>query len=100
LASFGGEPVPLCLEATGAYRLPLADLLVAQGLHIRVVHPAQIAAFAQSELNRAKTDQVEFMPVILYFFPAAGQSGVCAAMRQRIHLPSLSSNLASPSISP
>lgn len=56
LACFGTEPVHLCMEATGAYSLPLADALVTQGHHVSVVNPARIAAFAKSELSRAKTD--------------------------------------------
>lgn len=52
----------ICMEATGAYSLPLADFLVAQGYPVSVVNPAKIHAFAntlggtRSELSRAKTD--------------------------------------------
>jgi transposase len=59
LAGFGGEPAHLCMEATGAYSLPLADFLSAQGFHVSVVNPAQIAHFAKSELSRAKTDKAD-----------------------------------------
>lgn len=44
LAGFGPEAAHLCMEATGAYSLPLADFLAAQGHHVSVVNPARIAA--------------------------------------------------------
>jgi transposase len=59
LAGFGPEPAHLCMEATGAYSLPLADFLSAQGFFVSVVNPARIAAFAKSELSRAKTDKAD-----------------------------------------
>lgn len=66
LASFGTEPVHLCMEATGAYSLPLADSLVAQGHHVSVVNLARIAAFAKSELSRAKTDKADAKRIARY----------------------------------
>ena len=42
LAGFGDAPVHLCMEATGAYSLPLADFLSAQGFFVSVVNPARI----------------------------------------------------------
>lgn len=59
LAGFGPEPAHLCMEATGAYSLPLADVLAARGFHVSVVNPARIAGFAKSELSRAKTDKAD-----------------------------------------
>jgi hypothetical protein len=47
------------MEATGAYRLSLADFLSARGFHVSVVNPAQIAAFGNSELSRTKTDKAD-----------------------------------------
>ena len=40
LAGFGPEPAHLCMEATGAYSLPLAGFLAARGFHVSVVNPA------------------------------------------------------------
>jgi transposase len=54
LAGFGGEAPHLCMESTGACSLPLAEHLIGQGLHVSVVNPAKIAAFAKSEPSRAK----------------------------------------------
>lgn len=57
LTGFGDDTSPLiCMEATGAYSRPLAEYLVKPGFQVSVVNPAKIAAFAKSELSRAKTD--------------------------------------------
>ena len=49
-----GDIKPLiCMEATGAYSLPLADFLVNQGYAVSMVNPAKIHALAKSVLNRA-----------------------------------------------
>jgi transposase len=66
LAGFGPEAAHLCMEATGAYSLPLADFLVAQGFHVSVANPARIAAFAKSELSRAKTDKADAKLIARY----------------------------------
>jgi transposase len=66
LAGFGGAAPSICLEATGAYSLPLAEYLVAQGFQVSVVNPAKIAAFAKSELSRAKTDQADAKLIARY----------------------------------
>jgi transposase len=55
----GSTPIRVTLEATGAYSLPLAEFLANQGLWVSVVNPAQIKAFAKSELCRAKTDPAD-----------------------------------------
>jgi transposase len=47
------------MEATGAYHEALADRLVAEGVVVYVINPAQIAAFAKSELGRTKSDRVD-----------------------------------------
>lgn len=52
-------PVHACLEATGSYGNALALFLHQQGLRVSVVNPAQIKAFAHSELLRTKTDRVD-----------------------------------------
>lgn len=59
LSSYGPEPVHIAMEATGAYSLPLAEFLAARGYWVSVVNPAQIKAFAESELSRAKTDPAD-----------------------------------------
>jgi transposase len=59
LEGFGPDPAHLCMEATGAYSLPLADFLSAHGFHVSVVNPAQVAAFGKSGLSRTKTDKAD-----------------------------------------
>lgn len=53
------ERVHACLEATGAYSEPLATYLHEQGQVVSVINPAQIKAYAQSHLTRAKTDKAD-----------------------------------------
>ncbi|HJQ23471.1 MAG TPA: IS110 family transposase [Blastocatellia bacterium] len=48
-----------CLEATGPYGDELADFLYQAGHTVSVVNPARIKGFAQSELQRNKTDQLD-----------------------------------------
>lgn len=59
LIAFGGERPVVCMEATGAYSIPLAEFLAAQGWPVSVVNSARIHAFARSELSRAKTDKAD-----------------------------------------
>jgi len=59
LAGFGDEKPWICMEATGAYSIPLAEFLAGQGYRVSVVNPAKIHAFAKSELSRAKTDKAD-----------------------------------------
>ena len=66
LAGFSGAAPFICMEATGAYSLPLAEFLVAQGFRVSVVNPAKIAAFAKSELSRAKTDKADAKLIARY----------------------------------
>ena len=58
----------ICMEATGAYSLPLADFLVNQGYSVSLVNPAKIHAFAKSELSRAKTDKADAKLIARYAF--------------------------------
>jgi transposase len=51
--------VHICMEATGAYWEALASYLHSFEHHVSVVNPARIKAFAQSELLRTKTDEVD-----------------------------------------
>jgi transposase len=58
----------ICMEATGAYSLPLADFLVNQGHAVSLVNPAKIHAFGKSELSRAKTDKADAKLIARYAF--------------------------------
>lgn len=49
----------VCMEATGIYGEALSEYLFDTGLTVSVVNPARIKGFAQSELLRTKTDQVD-----------------------------------------
>lgn len=62
-----GDIKPLvCMEATGAYSLPLAEFLLDQGFTVSVVNPAKIHAFGKSELSRAKTDKADAKLIARY----------------------------------
>ena len=47
------------LEATGTYGEVLAEALITAGHAVSVVNPAQIKAFAQSQLSRIKTGYLQ-----------------------------------------
>lgn len=51
--------VRVCMEATGAYGLELAIWLVEQGYRTSVVNPRRVRSYAESELNRNKTDPAD-----------------------------------------
>jgi transposase len=51
--------VHICMEATGPYWESLASYLHGLEQRVSVVNPARIKAFAQSELLRTKTDEVD-----------------------------------------
>lgn len=62
-----GDPAPwVCLEATGAYSIPLAEFLVEQGYRVSVVNPAKIHAFAKSAFSRTKTDKADAKLIARY----------------------------------
>jgi transposase len=65
-ARFGDAQPWICMEATGAYSIPLAEFLVEQGYRVSVVNPAKIHAFAKSELSRAKTDKADAKLIARY----------------------------------
>lgn len=67
----GAAKVHACLEATGRYGEALAQALVEAGHTVSLVNPARVKGFAQSELNRTKTDKVD----------AALIARFCAALR-------------------
>jgi transposase len=48
-----------CMEATGIYGEALAEYLYDHEINISIVNPARVKGFAQSELLRTKTDQVD-----------------------------------------
>ncbi|MDT4288005.1 IS110 family transposase [Methylomonas sp. MO1] len=70
LDGFGDTDRRLCLEATGAYGLPLAEFLADGGYFVSVVNPAQIHAFGKSELSRAKTDKADAKLIARYALQA------------------------------
>lgn len=49
----------ICMEATGVYYEPLAHFLHQKGYPVSVVNPNRIKAYAQSQLRRNKTDQLD-----------------------------------------
>jgi len=51
--------VHICMEATGAYWEALASYLYGLEQRVSVINPSRIKAFAQSELLRTKTDEVD-----------------------------------------
>jgi transposase len=53
------ERAHACLEATGIYGEALATYLHEAGHIVSLVNPAQIKAYAQSRLARAKTDKAD-----------------------------------------
>lgn len=52
-------PTLVVCEATGVYHRPLLAALVAAGLPVAVVNPAQVAAFRQTRLGREKSDHAD-----------------------------------------
>lgn len=50
-------PLHACMEATGYYSMELAQFLHQQGYMVSVVNPMRIKAYAQSQLQRNKTDR-------------------------------------------
>ncbi|MGZ5007685.1 MAG: IS110 family RNA-guided transposase [Methylobacter sp.] len=66
LATFGDNPILICMEATGAYSIPLAEFLVQSDYPVAVVNPAKIKGFAKSELSRVKTDKADAKLIARY----------------------------------
>ena len=52
-------PTLVVCEATGTYHRPLLAALVAAGVPVVAVNPAQVAAFRQARLGREKTDAAD-----------------------------------------
>lgn len=59
LASLHIEQVHACLEATGAYGEAAAEFLYERGHRVSVVNPLRIKGYAQSDLQRNKTDTAD-----------------------------------------
>ena len=55
----GQEQVHVCLEATGQYAFPVAEVLYAADHLVSLVNPARISAYARSLLARNKTDRLD-----------------------------------------
>ena len=66
LGKHGAGRVHACCEATGTYSEAIALFLHEQGHVVSVVNPAQIAAYAQSQLSRAKTDALDARLIARY----------------------------------
>ena len=66
LTLFINDKPLICMEATGAYSIPLAEFMVNQGYAVSVVNPAKIKAFANSELSRTKTDKADSKLIARY----------------------------------
>lgn len=70
------------MEATGIYHEALAERLVAAGVRVYVVNPAQIKAYGQSELLRTKTDRTDAKLIARFF-----QSRLLEPERLRPYVP-------------
>lgn len=66
LTKHGVSRVHACCEATGSYSEAIAVFLHEHGHVVSVVNPAQIAAYAQSQLSRAKTDALDARLIARY----------------------------------
>ena len=53
------EQIHVCLEASGGYQRPVARFLYEHGLTVSIVNPQRTSAYADSRLNRSKTDKVD-----------------------------------------
>jgi len=62
-----GNPLHICLEATGVYGHRAALTLAAYPkTEVSVVNPAQIAAFAKAQLRRSKTDALDAQVILAF----------------------------------
>lgn len=53
------DRIHVCLEASGDYHRPVAHFLHERGLTVSVLNPKRTSAYADSRLNRSKTDKVD-----------------------------------------
>jgi transposase len=56
----------LCLEATGVYGQAVTQYLYEQGIAVSVVNPARIKKYAESRLERHKTDQIDAKLIAIF----------------------------------
>src|SRR5688572_5678132 len=49
----------VCMEATGIYSVEVAQFLHERGYTVSVVNPQRIKGFADSQMRRSKTDQLD-----------------------------------------
>lgn len=59
LKELAPDGVHACMEATGRYYEPLAECLYSAGHLVSVVNPTKIKGYAQAELQRSKTDELD-----------------------------------------
>jgi transposase len=87
----GATTVHACMEATGLYWEAAAEYLVAQGVMVSVVNPAQIKAFGASRMVRSKTDRVDAQLIAAFCYernpapwqaPSAAQQALQAMRTQ------------------
>lgn len=90
----GADSVRVCLEATGIYHLQLALALDrAPGLELMVVNPRASRRFAEAQMVRAKTDQVD-AAVLLLYLERMPFTAWAAPTEHRLELQSLAHRLA------
>jgi transposase len=85
-------PVHACLEATGPYGEAIALAVADAGHTVSVVNPLAVAAFAASELRRAKTDRADADVILRYgaaqrpaaWAPAAPEVRTLQALVRRV----------------
>lgn len=61
IRSLAGETkqIRFCLEASGGYEENVALFLHGRGFHVSVINPYRTSAYAQSQLQRSKTDRTD-----------------------------------------
>jgi transposase len=59
LKEWAPDGVHACMEATGRYYEALGEFLYSAGHLVSVVNPTRIKGYAQSELKRSKTDELD-----------------------------------------
>lgn len=59
LKEWAPEGVHACMEATGRYYELLAEFLYSADHRVSIVNPARIKGYAQAELKRSKTDELD-----------------------------------------
>jgi transposase len=86
------ERVHACMEATNVYWEALATFLSDADHNVSVVNPARIKGFAQSQMNRTKTDKQDSRIIALFCLqcrpdawkpPSAAQRSLRALVRHR-----------------